>query len=36
MDFTNQWAKICFLASSQLHQLVNDFRKKTENDIRGK
>ncbi|CAF1008539.1 unnamed protein product [Adineta steineri] len=35
-DFTNQWAKICFLASSQLHQLVIDFRKKTETEIRGK
>ncbi|CAF0922143.1 unnamed protein product [Rotaria sp. Silwood1] len=35
-DFTNQWAKICFLASSQLHQLVNDFRKKTEIEIREK
>ncbi|CAF1527991.1 unnamed protein product [Adineta ricciae] len=35
-DFTNQWAKICFLASSQLHQLVIDFRKKTEMEIRGK
>ncbi|CAF1421947.1 unnamed protein product [Adineta steineri] len=35
-DFSNQWAKICSLASSQLHQLVNDFRKKTENEIRAK
>ncbi|UJR36286.1 hypothetical protein I4U23_029015 [Adineta vaga] len=35
-DFTNQWAKICFLASSQLHQLVIDFRKRTETEIRGK
>ncbi|CAF0940712.1 unnamed protein product [Rotaria sordida] len=35
-DFTNQWAKICFLASSQLHQLVSDFRKKTETEIRDK
>ncbi|CAF1352372.1 unnamed protein product [Rotaria sordida] len=35
-DFNNQWAKICFLASSQLHQLVIDFRRKTENEIRGK
>jgi hypothetical protein len=35
-DFTNHWAKICFLASSQLHNLVTDFRKKTETEIRGK
>ena len=35
-DFTNQWAKICFLASSQLHHLVMEFRKKTETEIRGK
>ncbi|CAF1684359.1 unnamed protein product, partial [Adineta ricciae] len=35
-DFTNQWTKICLLASSQLHQLVADFRKKTESEIRAK
>ncbi|CAF3809547.1 unnamed protein product [Rotaria magnacalcarata] len=35
-DFTNQWAKICFLASSQLHQLVAEFRRKTESEIRDK
>ncbi|UJR09808.1 hypothetical protein I4U23_014034 [Adineta vaga] len=35
-DFANQWMKICSLASSQLHQLVNDFRKKTETEIRAK
>lgn len=35
-DFTNHWAKICFLASSQLHNLVTDFRKKTETEIREK
>ncbi|CAF2552651.1 unnamed protein product [Rotaria sp. Silwood2] len=33
-DFTNQSAKIWFLASSQLHQLVSDFRRKTEIEIR--
>ncbi|CAF4406459.1 unnamed protein product, partial [Rotaria sp. Silwood2] len=35
-DFNNQWAKICLVASSQLHQLVIDFRRKTESEIRVK
>ncbi|CAF1223630.1 unnamed protein product [Rotaria sp. Silwood1] len=35
-DFNNQWAKICLLTSSQLQQLVIDFRRKTESEIRGK
>jgi hypothetical protein len=35
-DFTDQWAKICILASAQLQQLVNNFRKKTEVEILGK
>lgn len=35
-NFTNQWAKICLLASSQLHQLVVEFRRKTEQEIRRK
>jgi hypothetical protein len=35
-DFTDQWAKICFVASAQLQQLVKDFRKRTEVEIRGK
>ena len=35
-NFTNQWAKICFLAASQLHQLMSEFRKKTDLEIRGK
>ncbi|CAM4758221.1 unnamed protein product [Rotaria magnacalcarata] len=35
-DFTNQWAKICLGTSGQLQQLVNDFRKKTSSEVRGK
>lgn len=35
-DFTDQYTKICSLASAQLQQLVVDFRKRTEVEIREK